>query len=114
MSLQLMLPRHRGIVHTDTGLVLPPEAERDVIGRCRVPTGDDKVCGAVFFKGQEREMELHIVGNGDRVGCLQRNAEHVNAGRRSVKTPEMLPWDPERAEYAKRHREALLSGRKSL
>lgn len=82
------------------------ELERDVISTCLIPTNrNGDVCGAKFYRGQERDVEKHALI------CRRRNADAIREHLDMVHPDIMLPWDPELAAWMKQHKSAILSGR---
>jgi hypothetical protein len=84
--------------------------KEDVISTCITPTGRNPdgswaVCGAKFYKGQERLVEKHA---GE---CLARHEEEIRDYIESVHPSIMKPWDTEYATWLRQNREALLEGR---
>lgn len=85
------------------------ELERDVISTCLVPTNQNgDVCGAKFYRGQEREVERHARD------CTRRNAGAIQEHLAMIHPDIMLPWDPELAEWMKLHKASILSGRMKI
>lgn len=85
------------------------ELRSDVISTCLVPTNrNGDVCGAKFYRGQERDVERHARD------CTRRNADAIRDHLDMVHPDIMLPWDPELAAWMKQHKAAILSGRMKL
>ena len=57
---------------------------------CTVPTGEDQVCGKLFYPGEERAWQRHV---GE---CAREHMDQVQASRPSVRLPAVYEsLDPE-------------------
>jgi uncharacterized C2H2 Zn-finger protein len=82
----------------------------------RMSPGEPKfrclVCQAVFYEGEHRAYERHVVG------CAQRNEAELRAMSLRERAPAL--FDPERSgdvelgKWIRLHRTELLEGRKKL
>lgn len=79
-------------------LYLPASAMEEPTMVCRVPTGLETTCGALFYPGQENLFQHHC---GD---CAKANAEWVQTASIRKRLPFMDDdwWDPEVAEHMRR------------
>lgn len=77
--------------------------EREPAFVCRVPVSATETCGEVFYEGERKQWERHMVR------CARKHADEIEAASHHRQTDPMRnPWDPELAEHMKRVGDRML------
>ena len=88
------------------GAIEAQTLERKVVSRCRVPHGENRVCGFPFYEGESQAViEAHTAQ------CVSDHHDAIVAERRRQHPEILKPWDPEHFKWIRENADALNEGR---
>lgn len=85
-------------------VLVPRDYAEDPAFVCRVPVGEEDMCGKVFYRHERAAFERHV---GE---CARANMDAIHARSPRARMPvfDEENWDPEAAAYLKRVGERML------